>query len=213
MVTNWLLCLTPYFGRVHAVLYLLQNLRHRDRLLSAKHFGRKIIREKHMNMKKIPLIMAVLTLSAVSVSAQAGQAANHYTCTSISPKIQLTLTAGMDTEVSIYPVNTELSLSIGKKTHTYTTPSINTLSTVMGQLYQVELPGQESSKVIEHASVVIPKVIVDTAITGNSRPSPVKFKTKLILTREPIKVDEAAVGVINPSTYTDIVCRAEVLYW
>jgi hypothetical protein len=33
------------------------------------------------------------------------------------------------------------------------------------------------------------------------------------LTREPIKTDDAAVGVINPSIYTDISCRAEVLYW
>ena len=211
MVTNQLDCLTPYFGRVHAVLHLLQNLYHRERSFSAKHFGQKFIRENPMNMKKISLMMVVLIGSAVNASAQAGQTANHYSCS--SPKIQLTLSTGMDAEVSIYPVNTELSLTIGKKIHTYSTPDITTLSTVMGHLYQVELPAQEGSKVTKHASVIIPTVNVNTAITGNARPGPTKFKTKLILTREPIKADEAAVGVINPSLYTDISCRAEVLYW
>lgn len=155
--------------------------------------------------------MAIVLVAAVNPLAQAGQSANHYKCS--SQKIQLTLSVGIDAEVSIYPVNTELSLTIGNKTHTYSTPTINTLSTVMGNLYQVDLPAQGGSKVIEHASVIIPTVIVDTAITGNTMPRPTKFKTKLILTREPIKPDAATAGVINSSIYTDISCRAEVLYW
>jgi hypothetical protein len=175
------------------------------------HFCQNLNREKRMNMKKISLMMVTLIGTAVNASAQAGQTANHYSCS--SPKIQLTLSVGMDAEVGIYPVNTELSLIIGKKTHTYSTSTINILSSVMGQIYQVELPAQDGSKVTEHASLIIPTVNVNTAITGNTRPVPTKFKTKLILTREPIKTDDAAVGVINPSIYTDISCRAEVLYW
>lgn len=164
-----------------------------------------------MNMKKQSLLTAVLLAAIANTSAQAGQAPNYYKCS--GSNTQLTLTLGMDAEVGIYPVNTELSLNTGAGKHSFSKAQIDTLSTVMGTIYQVELPAPDDSSVIKHASVIIPDVLVDTALVGSTPASPLKFKTKLIVTREAVKPDPAFAGVVNPSTYTDLTCRADVLYW
>jgi len=164
-----------------------------------------------MYMKKTSWMMAVLLGVAVIPAAQAGQTANHYSCTGSNTNLALTI--GMDAEVSVYPVNTELSLSVGGKKSSYSKPQITIVPTAMGNIYQVELPAADGSKLIKHASLIIPTVIVDTAAKDNLKPAGTAFKTKLILTREQVKPDLTLAGVVNPSSYTDLNCRAEVFYW
>lgn len=162
-------------------------------------------------MQKTSLILAILAAITANSTAQAGGAPNYYRCS--GKDTQLSLFIGTDSEVGTGMSGpTELRFKFGKNNQAFIRDQIVVTSNLMGDIYQVELPFQAGNTQIKHASVIIPKVVVDNIITNNYLPSKNKFKTQLIITREVVESEQEFSGVVNPSSYIGLSCSSQMIF-
>lgn len=156
-----------------------------------------------MNLKHIPMLVGGLLAVGLANAGETMQAPNYYQCTGRGAN--LTLSIGSKAEVGIMPAQTLLSLTLGKKSYSFTEDQITLESTLVGQLWEVPLQ-QVPDAYIKYASLIIPEI--------NLGRQPQDFRSQLVLTKLASSLSgKPQVGVNNPSNFIDLACQAMMVYY
>ncbi|MEJ2621632.1 MAG: hypothetical protein P8163_15635 [Candidatus Thiodiazotropha sp.] len=157
-----------------------------------------------MTVKNFLLLGTALIGFALNSVVNAADIPNYYECS--GRNAHLTLTIGSNSgNVGIMPVETKLDLQLNNMSYSFTADEITTESTLIGELWEVMVE-QIPDLYIKDATVIIPTIALEQG--------PVNFRTKLLLTKTntPFSPDTLE-GVVNPSRYVNLRCRASMLYF
>lgn len=156
-----------------------------------------------MSVKTYLLLGAALIGLGSNSLVNAAQTPNHYECNGRNTHLILTIGSGGD--IGIMPVETRMDLQLNNVSYSFGADEITTESTLIGELWEVVVE-QIPDLYIKDATVIIPTIALGQA--------PVKFRTKLVLTRTntPFSPDTFE-GVVNPSLYINLRCTASMLYF
>ncbi len=157
-----------------------------------------------MTIKTHQLLGALFLGFGLSGTVSAAQTPNHYECS--GHNASLTLNIGSDNgTIGILPTETKLDLQINTMSFSYGVTEITTESTLIGELWEVQLE-QIPDLYVKYASLIIPTIALGQGHT--------RFNTKLVLTKvnTPFSPDTFQ-GVANPSRYINLRCTASMIYY